>query len=410
MNKIFSNILPDGFKYVLVPSNSEITYISLVINAGSRNENNNQQGIAHFIEHILFKGTKKRNSFHILNRIDSVGGEINAYTSKEETCIYITIQNIYLERALELLNDIIQNSSFPEKELKKEKEVILDEILSYEDNPSDLIMDEFDEIVFPNHPLGKNILGTQETVKSFNKKKVLEYFNSFYTPFNMALSIIGNHDFSSSKKLIETYFSFKATNKKNEFLKFSPSKKNIRIVKSKDIQQDHLVMGTYAPSLKSKDRIATILLNNYFGGPAMNTRLNLAIREKHGLTYNIESSYSSYQDIGLFSIYFATDKKNFEKTLYLVNKELKLLREKKLGIVQLSNAKKQLKGNIALSQENKVGLAAGLAKSFLTFNKIDELKEVYKKIDDVSSEQILELSNKIMDENKFSSLHFQSKK
>ena len=217
MNKIFSNILPDGFRYILVPSNSEITYISLVINAGSRNENNNQQGIAHFIEHILFKGTKKRNSFHILNRIDSVGGEINAYTSKEETCIYITIQNIYLERALELLNDIIQNSSFPEKELKKEKEVILDEILSYEDNPSDLIMDEFDEIVFPNHPLGQNILGTHETVKSFNKKKVLEYFNSFYTPSNMALSIIGNHDSSSSKKLIETYFSFKAANKKNDF-------------------------------------------------------------------------------------------------------------------------------------------------------------------------------------------------
>jgi predicted Zn-dependent peptidase len=181
------------------------------------------------------------------------------------------------------------------------------------------------------------------------------------------------------------------------------------LVKQKDIQQDHLVMGTFAPSLKSKDRIAMILLNNYFGGPAMNTRLNLAIREKYGLTYTIESSYSSYQDIGLFSIYFATDKKNFDKTLSLVYKELKLVREKKLGSVQLTNAKKQLKGNIALSQENKVGLASGLAKSFLVFNKIDELSAVYQKIDEITAEQIQELGNRTMDEKKFSSLHFQSK-
>jgi len=410
MNKILTNILPNGFKYILVPNNSEISYISLVINAGSRHENNLQQGIAHFIEHILFKGTKKRNSFHILNRIDSVGGEINAYTSKEETCIYITVQNIYLERAIELLNDIIQNSTFPEKELKKEKEVILDEILSYEDNPSDLIMDEFDEVVFPNHSLGKNILGTQESVKSFNKKKVMEYFSSFYTPSNMALSIIGNHELKHSAKLIETYFSFNVSNNNHSLLKFLPTKKIQQVVKLKEIQQEHLVMGTYAPSLKSKDRIAMVLLNNFFGGPAMNTRLNLAIREKYGFTYNIESTYSSYQDIGLFSIYFATEKKNFNKTLNLVNKELKLLRDKKMGIVQLNNAKKQLKGNIALSQENKVGLASGLAKSFLVFNKIDELSEVYKKIDNITAEQILELSNKILDENKFNTLHFQSKK
>lgn len=410
MNKIFTHILPNGFKYILVPNNSEISYISLVINAGSRNENKFQQGIAHFIEHLLFKGTKKRNSFHILNRIDSVGGEINAYTSKEETCIYISVQNIYLERALELLNDIIQNSTFPEKELKKEKEVIIDEILSYEDNPSDLIMDEFDEVVFPNHSLGKNILGTQESVKSFNKKKVMEYFNSFYTPSNMALSIIGNHELKHSAKLIETYFSFNPAKNNHSLLKFLPTKKIQQLVKSKDIQQDHIVMGTYAPSLKNKDRIAMVLLNNFFGGPAMNTRLNLAIREKYGFTYNIESTYSSYQDVGLFSIYFATEKKNFDKTLNLVNKELKLLRDKKMGVVQLNNAKKQLKGNIALSQENKVGLASGLAKSFLVFNKIDELSEVYKKIDNITAEQILELSNKILDENKFNTLHFQSKK
>lgn len=410
METIHKNILPNGFKYILIPSNSEISYISLVINAGSRNENDHQQGMAHFIEHILFKGTKKRNSFHILNRIDSVGGEINAYTSKEETCIYISVQSVYLERAIELLSDIIRYSTFPPHELEKEKDVILDEILSYEDNPSDLILDEFDEVVFPNHPLGKNILGTVNSVKSFNQKKVKDYFSKNYNPNNMAICIIGNHKFSDSQNLLNEYFGYSGSKIILPFKKFTASRKPLSIVKEKDIQQDNYVMGSYAPSLKSKDRTAMVLINNLFGGPAMNTRLNLAIREKHGYTYNIESSYSTYQDIGLFLIYFATDQKNFNKTLELVHKELKKMTNTKMGSLQLSNAKKQLKGNIALSQENKINLSSGLAKSYLIFNKIAELKSVYKSIDDITSDQILNLCNKVMDEKNFYSLHFKSKK
>lgn len=390
-----SHTLSNNLRIVHLPTNSAVAYCGFAINAGTRDEQTDEFGLAHFVEHMLFKGTCKRKSWHILNRMEHVGGELNAYTSKEETFVYSIFMAEDYERAVELITDLIVNSQFPANEIEKERDVILDEIQSYEDSPSELIFDEFENLLFNGHPLGHHILGSKESLFSFDKKKGQAFIEQFYTAGNMVFFSTGNIDFKRIIRIAEKYLTaipgqLKTANRERpEFT--TPH----QLVKKKKTHQSHVITGAKAYDMHSKKRIPLYLLNNILGGPGMNSRLNVALREKHGLVYNVESNITSYTDTGLFSIYFGTDPKNRDKAFNLVEKELSLLRNKKLSDTQLAAAKKQAIGQIVVSSENKEGLFLGLGKSFLHYDKYDSLPEIFRKIEAATAEQIQDVANEI---------------
>jgi predicted Zn-dependent peptidase len=393
--------------YLYTPS--YVSHIGLTFLAGSRFENENEIGLAHFLEHCLFKGTTKRKPFHILSRLDSVGGELNAFTSKEELCIHASFTNEHTERSIELLADISMNSTFPEKEIEKEKEIILDEINSYLDSPSDKIFDDFDGLMFENHPLGTNILGTKESVNSFGSQDLNQYVERLLTAENGVISYVGAIPISKFQKLLEKYFgTFRKGEKQDLQNDFSGYKPFLKRVKEANYQA-HAIIGSIAPSYSNEERKGMNLLINILGGPALNSRLTLSVREKYGYSYNIEANYTPYSDTGFWSVYLGTDQKYLNKSLDLVHKELKKLRETKLTSLQLHQAKQQLKGHLALSLDSNSGLMIGLGKSLLLFNQIDTLQEIREGIDKVTSDQILEIANKYLAPEIISELIFETK-
>lgn len=399
--------LPNGLRVIFKRTNRPVSHCGVVINAGSRDEKAGEEGLAHYIEHALFKGTENRKTYHILSRLDNVGGELNALTGKEDTWIYGSFLNEYLSRGLELISDIILNSTFPAKEIAKEKDVIIDEISSYMDSPGELIFDEFESLIFKNHQLGNPVLGSEESVKGFTKKQVLEFIAAHYHAENMVLSIVGNYTLARVKKLAANYFEGvkKAKGHKNKRKAFK-SYKPQQVQAEKDTYQVHHISGGLAYSSADQKRTALHLLNNYLGGPAMNSLLNLEVREKHGIAYNIESIFQPYSDTGLFEIYLGTDTKTFEKSQKLVSKQLQKLTNKKLGINQLNTAKKQVLGQIALAQESGVSMMMGLGISYLLYDRVDTLEEVFARINAVTSEDLLEVANEIFVESKFSSITY----
>lgn len=398
--------LQNGIKIIHKPIKNRVAHCGFIINTGSRDEKISENGIAHFIEHSIFKGTNKRKPHHILNRIDSVGGELNAYTTKEKTCVYASFTIEHFERAAELLSDIVFNSTFPEKEIEKEKDVIIDEIYSYQDNPFEQIYDDFEEIIFKKHPLSMNILGTVDSVKSFKRNDIISFIDRNFATDKIIFSVLG--DFTEKKiKSIASKFLNQPFKSSSSFLR-KPFK-NYTVFNTefeKDNYQAHCIIGNLAYSSKDKNNTSFILLNNILGGPAMNSRLNMGVREKHGVTYNIESNYTSYTDTGLFNIYLGTDIKQLDKTKELVFKELKKLRTKKLSSSQLHKAKQQLIGQITLSEESKVNVMLGMGKSLLFFNKVDSLETVYSKINNVTAENLLDIANEIFDRDKLSTLTY----
>ena len=406
---IHCSTLNNGIRFVHHPINSPVGHCGLMINAGSRNELSHQHGLAHFIEHLIFKGTKKRKTYHILSRIDDVGGELNAYTTKEETCIYASFLKEDFERAIELIYDITFNSIFPCKEIEKEKEVIIDEINSYKDSPSELILDEFEELLFGNETMGRNILGTAQSINSFGKNDIESFLSENYSTDQMVICTVGNISFSKVMKLITKYFGKPETNIRkrdnSKICSYIPQ----RIDKNMDTFQSHIVLGNIAYDLNSKKRPALMLLNNILGGPGMNSRLNMALREKNGIAYSVESIYAPYSDTGVLCIYFGTDNENVNKGIDIVMKEMKNLKNKKLGKIQLLNAKRQLKGQITISSENKQSLMLSLAKSYMLFNKVDSLEDIYNKIDAISTDNLQEISCEIFDETKLSYLIYRQR-
>ncbi|MBA2583163.1 MAG: insulinase family protein [Bacteroidetes bacterium] len=386
-----------------------VAHCGFLIDVGSRDEDDHQQGLAHYIEHVLFKGTKKRKAFHILNRLDAVGGEINAYTTKESTCIFASFLTEHFERAFELLKDITFDSVFPEKEIEREKDVIIDEINSYLDSPSEQIFDDFEDQIFRGHPLGRNILGTIKSVRNFTREDVLSFIAKHYTPHRIVFSVVGNFKASYVEKLAGKYLA-DIKEKENLYQRkiFKGYKPNVQVQK-KTTFQAHFTLGNVAYSRKNKKKIPLVLLNNMLGGPAMNSRLNLAIREKYGYTYNLESNYSAYSDTGLFSVYLGTDNQFLDKTINLVKKELYKFSEKKLGTLQLHYGKKQLIGQIAMAQENKAGLMLAIGKSLLYTGKVETLKDIFSKIENISAEELHSVANEIFNEKEFSSLTYLAK-
>ncbi len=403
--------LSNGLKIVLATlNNTEVSHCALLIKAGTRNEQIQKEGLAHFIEHMLFKGTRKRKSFHILNRLEIVGGELNAFTSKEETCIHASVTDFHLERALELISDITFNSVYNIREIEKEKEVVCDEIRSYLDNPGEQIFDDFEGIVFKKNPLGNPILGTEKSVKSFKQKDLIAFTRKFYLPSNMVMSIATSLNAEKVIRQLEHHFGNYRLAKVGERLK--PFKKYTaeKAVIKKHSAQCHFIMGTVAPSLYQADRMTVALLNNILGGPGMNSKLNLGVREKYGYTYAIESGFNSYTDTGMFHVYLATDKKYLNKSIDLAIAEMKKLTDNKIGAIQLNQFKQQLKGQLALAKENKSNVVISNARSLLNFKKVTAIEDTYKKIDAVTSSQLMEASAKYLNakSRSYSSLLYES--
>jgi len=400
----YSSQLSNGIRLVHQYVDSPVAHCGVIINTGSRDEDLQEQGLAHFIEHTIFKGTVKRKSFHILSRLEDVGGELNAYTTKEETAIHASFLAEYYERTMELFSDILINSTFPDQELKKEKDVIIDEINSYNDSPSELIFDDFEELIFEGHPIGRNILGTPENVKGFTRHDILRFMSRNYNTDQMVICSVGNIAGKRFLHLAERYFSHFEDNRRTfSRPKFSGNSAKTKTVE-KETFQSHCLIGGLAYDVFNPGRIGLGLLNNILGGQSGNSRLNLALRERNGIAYNLESSYTAYSDTGTVTIYFGTDKVNLEKAVSLIKREILILQERLLGDIQLSKAKKQLVGQLAMSQENHEDLMLTLGKSFLIYNKMDGLDSIYKKINAITSAQIREIANEILDFDKLSIL------
>ena len=403
----FSHILPNGLRIVHLPSASPVSYCGFAVNAGTRDEEMDEFGLAHFVEHMIFKGTEKRKSWHILNRMENVGGELNAYTTKEETFVYSIFMEEHFRRAFELLSDLVFHSQFPEQEIEKEVDVILDEINSYEDSPSELIFDEFENLLFDGHALGHNILGDEQSLLGFGSESGKSFMRRFYAPENMVFFSMGRIPFKKIVQMAESTlsdiaFPMAARNRTapGELL---PVSRQIH----KDTHQAHVLIGGRAYSMHDEKRLPLFLLNNLLGGPGMNNRLNVSLREKNGLVYNVESNVTSYTDTGLASIYFGTDPKNKEKAIRLVYKELAKLREVKLTATQLAAAKKQVIGQLGVSGDNREGLFLGLGKSFLHYNRYDILPEVFAKVEKLTAGEIREVANEIFAPERLFSLIYQ---
>lgn len=401
--------LANGIRLVHHPVNGNVSHCGIFINAGSRDEKEKEHGLAHFIEHVIFKGTAKRNVFQVLNRLENVGADLNAYTSKEDTCIYASFLNPYYDRTLELLSDILFHSTFPLKELEKEKTVISEEIKSYLDTPSDQIFDDFEDLVFSGHPLGKNILGTEKSLKKLNRNDVLDFVRRNYRTEEMVIVSVGKILFSRLVKIVSKYFDARVepgiAAARNSFTSYHPGQK---IVKKK-IFQVHCIIGGPGYAYGDDRRIPLALLNNMLGGPVLNSRLSLALRERNGLTYHNESAYTPYSDSGIVSIYFGTDPVHYDKALHIIHKELEKLRSRLLTKIQLHTIKNQLIGQISIAQESHLGLMFAIGKNYLVMNRYDPVETVISRINLTPAEELLEIARDVFNPGQLSMLTFQSR-
>lgn len=403
-------VLPNGIKVIHQQiAHTKVAHCGFILDIGSRDEKPEQQGIAHFWEHMAFKGTKKRRAFHILNRLDSVGGELNAYTTKEKICFYASVLEPYFGNAIELLYDITFQSVFPEKQIERERNVILEEMAMYYDTPEDAIQDDFDDLIFTGHPLGRNILGTTESIRRFQRQDFTQFISENLDTENLVFSSVGPMPMKKVVRLAEKYFSqipvFKSSRKREPFSGYHPQAE----VSYRNLTQSQCAIGRPAYNIKDKERLPFFALVNILGGPGMNSRLNLALREKYGYVYSVEASYTPYIDTGMFGIYFGTEPSRIEKGINIVMKELKKLREVSLGTIQLHNAKEQLIGQLAMAEENYTNLMLMLGKSLLDLQKVEDIEEIYKKINDITATELQDIANEMFDEKSLSMLTFMPK-
>ena len=421
--------LDNGLRIIHLPSDSKVVYCGYQINAGTRNEEPGEEGLAHFCEHVTFKGTERRKAWHILNCLESVGGDLNAYTNKEGTVYYSAILKEHIARAADLLTDIVFHSVYPQAEIDKEVEVICDEIESYNDSPAELIYDEFENIIFKGSPLGHNILGTAEQVRSFKTEDALRFTRKLYRPDNAIFFAYGDIDFKKLVRLLKKSFLSEERRVKSE--KFnSPEAQaqfNIQhstfntqhstfntqhsfegqtIVMQKNTHQAHVMIGTRAYDVNDSRRMPLYLLNNMLGGPGMNAKLNLALREHNGLVYTVESTMVAYGDTGVWSIYFGCDEHDVKRCLRLVRKELDKFMQKPLSEAQLKAAKKQIKGQVGVACDNRENFALDFGKSFLHYGWEKNVDRLYEQVDEITAEQIQAVAKELFDKDRLTTLIF----
>ncbi len=402
-------LLENGIRIIHFEVQSNVSHCGLMVNTGSRDELPNESGMAHFIEHMIFKGTKKRRAYHVLSRIENVGGDLNAFTTKEETCIYASFLSPYYDQTLELFADVAFNSVFPQKEIKKEKDVIIDEINSYNDSPAELIFDDFEELVFKSHSLASNILGDIKSVEGFKRRDVFRFLKRNYSTNQMVIASAGKIDFNRLVRITEKYFG-QIQSEENGVKRLSfRNYRQTHMVDQKESYLTHAIVGNLAYSRNHPKKIALALITNLLGGPALNSRLNLTIREKYGYAYNIEANYQPYSDTGLFGVYIGSDKNHIDKSLKLVNDEFKKLRNNKLGTIQLQRAKKQIAGQLAISLESKLNEMLSMAKSHLHDSKVKSIDQVMEEIESIKAEEILEVANETFNPADLSTLIYKAR-
>ena len=463
--KYNTHTLDNGLRIIHLPSDSKVVYCGYQINAGTRDEEPGEEGLAHFCEHVTFKGTERRKAWHILNCLESVGGDLNAYTNKEGTVYYSAILKEHIARAVDLLSDIVFHSVYPQAEIDKEVEVICDEIESYNDSPAELIYDEFENILFKDSSLGHNILGTAEQVRSFTTEDALRFTRKLYRPDNAIFFAYGDIDFKKLVKLVgraladddsgklaeedcHTDFSGGtgdtgfAGARDSEITQMSQApqmtqisrdenpvatEKSVKSVKSvgpknypsvgeeiagqtivmqKNTHQAHVMIGTRAYDVNDDRRMPLYLLNNILGGPGMNAKLNLALREHNGLVYTVESTMVAYGDTGTWSIYFGCDEHDIKRCLRLVRKELDRMMEKPLSDSQLKAAKKQIKGQIGVACDNRENFALDFGKSFLHYGWEKNVDCLYEQVEAITSQQIQDVARELFDKKRLITLIF----
>ncbi len=398
--------MKNGIRVVHVYDDSPVAYCGFAINVGTRDELNHESGMAHFIEHTLFKGTQKRKSWHIINRLESLGGELNAYTAKEETFIHATMLCDDYECAMELCSDILFHSTFPQKEIEKEVDVIIEEIQSCKDTPSEQIYDDFEGLLFQGTAMGRSVLGEAKKLKKYKTQDAVDFVQRTYCTDKILFFSLGKVPFKKVVRLAEKYFGDVPEKRSTVQSKLLLDYRPFQLVKKKRTTQAHVMLGGLGYDLSSDNRLPLALLNNILGGPSMNSKLNLVVREKHGMAYTIESSYNSYSDCGVFAIYYGTEEKNREKCGELVRTELKRVCVQPFSKLQLDRYKKQLMGQLAISQENRESFILSLAKSFLRYNAFESLSDINDQLEKITPEILLDVATETFMENKISELVF----
>ena len=418
--------LDNGLRIIHLPSDSKVVYCGYQINAGTRDEEPGEEGLAHFCEHVTFKGTERRKAWHILNCLESVGGDLNAYTNKEGTVYYAAILKEHIARAVDLLSDIVFHSTYPQQEIDKEVEVICDEIESYNDSPAELIYDEFENILFKGNSLGHNILGTAEQVRQFTTEDALRFTRKLYRPDNAVFFAYGDIDFKKLVTLLKRSVGseelrvkseefncceerrVKSTGSEERRVKSeeSNSPEGQTIMMEKHTHQAHVMIGTQAYDVHDDRRMPLYLLNNILGGPGMNAKLNLALREHNGLVYTVESTMVAYGDTGTWSIYFGCDEHDVKRCLRLVRKELDKFMEKPLSDAQLRAAKKQIKGQIGVACDNRENFALDFGKSFLHYGWEKNVDRLYEQVDAITAQQMQAVAQELFDEHRLTTLIF----
>ncbi len=385
---------------------TQIAHCGIMLDIGSRDELPHQQGLAHFWEHMAFKGTEKRSSYHIINRLENVGGELNAYTTKEKICFHASVLDDHFDKAMDLLADITFHSIFPEKQIERERNVILEEMSMYLDSPEDAIQDDFDQLVFPDHALGNNILGTAETVNSFGKEQLYQFINDNIDTEQIVVSSVSRLPFSKVIRVAEKYLGDVPHRKTSRIRKAPELYSPLQQQKERSMSQAQCAMGQPAYALLDDRRLPFFMLVNLLGGPGMNSRFNLSLREKYGFVYSIEGNYTPYLDTGFMGIFFGTEQKQLNKSISLIHKELKRVREVPLSVLQLHQTKVQLMGQLAMSEESNQSFMLTMGKSILDTGKLDSLEEIFKEIREVDAGLMQDLANEMFDESQLSHLTF----
>lgn len=383
---------------------SKIVHCGIMLDIGSRDENTENQGIAHFWEHMAFKGTRKRKAFHILNRLESLGGELNAFTDKEKILFYASLRSVYFDRAMELLTDITFDSIFPENQIAKERNVILEEMAMYLDDPEDSLQDEFDRVIFGKHPLGMNILGTQKTVTSFRRSDFRKFIKEHLDTRRIVFSSVGDIPFAKVVKLAENYMGHipkrTSRHRRRRFSSYTPSE----VVLKRPVKQARCAIGRPAYSLSHEWRTPFFMLINILGGPGLNSRLNMALREKHGFVYSVGAHFVPFTDTGLFVISFGTEPAQLSRSVNIVHRELNKLRNEPLGKKQLSASKEQILGQVAMAQENNLSFMIMMARNLLDLNRVLSIEELSERILGTRSEDLVRMSRDMFKENQLSYL------
>jgi len=388
---------------------TKIVHCGIMLDIGSRDETHANQGIAHFWEHMAFKGTRKRKAFHIINRLESLGGELNAFTDKEKILFYSSLRDIYFERAVELLADITFHSIFPAKQINRERNVILEEMAMYHDDPEGSLQDEFDRLIFGRHPLGMNILGTEKTVGTFHRDDFLSFVRDHLDTRRMVFSVVGNVTIETVARLAEKYFGGiprKISHRKRKpFVSYQPNE----ITLQRPVKQARCALGRPAFTVRDPRRSTFFLLTNILGGGGLNSRLNLSLREKYGFVYSIGAHFVPFTDTGLFVISFGTEPSQLTRSIGLVLEELKKLRDEKLGVRQLSSAKEQIMGQVAMAEESNISFMMMMGRSLLDLDRIPPLDEIFTRIKDTTADQLREMAIEMFDESQLSFLRMEPK-